>query len=390
MELIKLECPNCGGKLSIETGIDTYYCDHCGYKILIDDDARRIAKLKEKEIEENNNRDIKIKEEELKHESDLYEKKLAYEERKEVRESKESKIFFIGFIVFFFAMMLILLGINYMEEQDKVGKIEVPSSAYEYSKVNYMVAATEFNELGFTNIQLTPLNDLNSTLIDKLLSKDGKIDRISIGGDTEFSEGAYFNPDDLVVITYHSLPGKETERFIGTQDATEEKTDEHIETTTKRVEKTTSASKETTKNTMSTTKKRVSQINTGYEDIINKTKSISGIIDYFVLTETDENAEYSVPDDCLAQIYYMHSDLKEYFNVIDALEAGTSGGACLEFYKSNSDAKKRDEYLKTFDGTWIDSGSHVVCDNVIIRTSDLFDKEKQNKLTAEFKKALNY
>ncbi len=47
----KLSCPNCGAKLDAEDNLDELFCNYCGYKIVLDDDARRTAKIRMKEIE---------------------------------------------------------------------------------------------------------------------------------------------------------------------------------------------------------------------------------------------------------------------------------------------------------------------------------------------------
>ena len=63
MRLTKLECPHCGGNVSIDTKLDSYFCPYCGRQFSVDDEIQRIeikktetvsyrdeAKLKELEL----------------------------------------------------------------------------------------------------------------------------------------------------------------------------------------------------------------------------------------------------------------------------------------------------------------------------------------------------
>ena len=56
MNLLSLKCPECGARLEIEDGINTFYCKYCGAKIAIDETDPEIIKaklhLKEMEHEE--------------------------------------------------------------------------------------------------------------------------------------------------------------------------------------------------------------------------------------------------------------------------------------------------------------------------------------------------
>lgn len=56
-EYTRLRCPNCNGDLRIENGIDTFYCQYCGTKIVLKEqsnivvEAKKEIKLAELEIE---------------------------------------------------------------------------------------------------------------------------------------------------------------------------------------------------------------------------------------------------------------------------------------------------------------------------------------------------
>lgn len=57
MELRTLKCPNCGGSLEIEDGIDTFFCKFCGQKILLEGQSKELinAKVKIKEFQHQEN-----------------------------------------------------------------------------------------------------------------------------------------------------------------------------------------------------------------------------------------------------------------------------------------------------------------------------------------------
>ena len=53
MDLKSLICPNCGGSLEIEDGLDTFFCKYCGDKIVLEgqSDAAYDAKVRVKNME---------------------------------------------------------------------------------------------------------------------------------------------------------------------------------------------------------------------------------------------------------------------------------------------------------------------------------------------------
>lgn len=71
-----------------------------------------------------------------------------------------------------------------------------------------------------------------------------------------------------------------------------------------------------------------------------------------------------------------------------AIDAGTSGGGCIEIYENKADAKKRDEYLAGFDGGILSSGSHKVLGTLVIRTSSNLKASQQDLLEGAIVEAL--
>lgn len=46
MNLLSLQCPNCGAKLEIEDGLDIFFCKYCGHKILLEGQSRAAYQAK--------------------------------------------------------------------------------------------------------------------------------------------------------------------------------------------------------------------------------------------------------------------------------------------------------------------------------------------------------
>lgn len=65
------------------------------------------------------------------------------------------------------------------------------------------------------------------------------------------------------------------------------------------------------------------------------------------------------------------------------ISRGTDGGGAVEVYPDIKSAENRCEYLSQFDGTLIDSGSHILVGTMVIRTSYNLSDEEQIKLIDE-------
>ena len=70
------------------------------------------------------------------------------------------------------------------------------------------------------------------------------------------------------------------------------------------------------------------------------------------------------------------------------LSKATTGGGCLEVYRTVEDAESRNSYLAAFDGTALDSGSHTVVGTIVVRTSCKMTASQQDELEAEIISAL--
>lgn len=67
---------------------------------------------------------------------------------------------------------------------------------------------------------------------------------------------------------------------------------------------------------------------------------------------------------------------------------GTDAGGCIEVYETVEDAEARNEYLASFDGGILASGSHVVVGTCVIRTSNLLTASQQEEMESNVIAAL--
>ena len=82
MKTISVKCPDCGAVLELEEGRTVYYCQYCGAKVLLDDEADRHVYVDE----------ARIKEAEVKEKIRLKELELELEKRNDEKKSKAFKI----------------------------------------------------------------------------------------------------------------------------------------------------------------------------------------------------------------------------------------------------------------------------------------------------------
>lgn len=124
--------------------------------------------------------------------------------------------------------------------------------------------------------------------------------------------------------------------------------------------------------------------------IIKCLKKVPNIIDISAVTEdNDPNGKLNKAGGYTAQVYFS-SDLINQSSIIGVtvIEKGTNCGGSIEVYSTVEEANKRNEYLKNFDGSLFDSGSHTVIGTVIIRTSDELMASQQKSMETNIIAAL--
>ena len=127
------------------------------------------------------------------------------------------------------------------------------------------------------------------------------------------------------------------------------------------------------------------------EAVIECLEKVPGISEIEAVTEeNDPNGMLNKADSYIACVYFSYVLVDEDELYGDGLiDCGTDAGGCIEVFADKEDAKKRNEYLATFDGSPLSSGSHTVSGTVVIRTSDLLTASQQRFLEANIIASLN-
>ena len=145
-----------------------------------------------------------MKKQEIENSKSIKEKKEVIENRKAARKAIGRKMWIIPAAVGAVMYMLIMYWCFHSEDNDKQYKMEMASKgmvsagyASSYEKENYEYVVTQFEDLGFTNIETIDLDDAG------FRKKKNTVESVSIGGNSSFGEDDYFSLDTRVVITYH-------------------------------------------------------------------------------------------------------------------------------------------------------------------------------------------
>lgn len=84
-------------------------------------------------------------------------------------------------------------------------RIKVPISSSEIKQQNYKLIVNQFEDAGFTNVQIERIEDL----VTGWLTKDGQIAQVTINGDAEFTKGQRFEKNVIIKVVFHTFPGKD-------------------------------------------------------------------------------------------------------------------------------------------------------------------------------------
>lgn len=126
------------------------------------------------------------------------------------------------------------------------------------------------------------------------------------------------------------------------------------------------------------------------EYIISRLQKVPAIIEIAAATEdNDPNGQMNKPGGYTAHVYFSY-ELVNQDEVYgdDLISKGTTAGGSIEVYSTVSDANRRNEYLASFDGTVLSSGSHTVIGSVVVRTSDELTATQQELLESNIIAAL--
>ena len=123
--------------------------------------------------------------------------------------------------------------------------------------------------------------------------------------------------------------------------------------------------------------------------ILERLKNVTLIIGMSAITEeTDPYGDLNKAKSYTGMVFFASSLVNQDEVYVDEtmskgdiyIDKGTAAGGAIEIYTTVEDAKKRDDYLGSFDGTVLSSGKHTVVGTVRVRTSHLLPASKQDEL----------
>ena len=100
---------------------------------------------------------------------------------------------------------IIIVGCE--NNNDHTGQAKTPSGSSAMNGRDYKSVLESFEDNGFTNIKLEKIEDL----ITGILTVEGEVEEVSVGGDFDYSPDNWVDADTEVIIRYHFFPNKETE-----------------------------------------------------------------------------------------------------------------------------------------------------------------------------------
>ena len=107
-----------------------------------------------------------------------------------------------------------------------------------------------------------------------------------------------------------------------------------------------------------------------------------------VTEDHDPNHGLSKADGYIAAVYFSCNLVEKDVKGDDVIDRGTDGGGCVEVYRNEADAKKRDDYLGTAGNFLGLAGSHTVSGVYVVRTSRHLTKSQQGRLEKAIIEAL--
>lgn len=98
----------------------------------------------------------------------------------------------------FICLILVACGAS----ADHAGEAKTPSGSSVMEGQNYQDVIKKFEEKGFTNIKTEKIEDL----VFGWLTDDGEVEKVSVGGNEDYSPDKWIPADTEVIIYYHTFP----------------------------------------------------------------------------------------------------------------------------------------------------------------------------------------
>lgn len=259
MRFVSTRCPSCGGQLEVDLGARKASCPACGSLYLVDDEARWVdsgvaaqpqATAQPQAAEQPRAAaQPQAAEQPQATTAEGPAAARADEAPKATQKRRVSLWRVLGWLIFPFVMVVILLvrkkdlnpvvrvtgilvsvalaaffyigPISYAGSKSSGGDstvmVAMPQSSSSLKGMHYSDVVHLLEEAGFTDIQTREDADLWVAV----LHSDGDVEKVTVGGDSYFSEGDRFAADDPVVVKYHTYRNKskrESSEEAGRQD----------------------------------------------------------------------------------------------------------------------------------------------------------------------------
>ena len=117
---------------------------------------------------------------------------------------------------------------------------------------------------------------------------------------------------------------------------------------------------------------------------ITNIRDQAGMTDVIALTEDNDPENYiGKAGWYTAKIIFRHKDVEHYgleSGLLTLSEVGNPAGGCVEVYRTEEDAQRRADELKSQEGTARSPGARVICGTMVIRVSDDLKTSYQQEL----------
>jgi len=117
--------------------------------------------------------------------------------------------------------------------------------------------------------------------------------------------------------------------------------------------------------------------------VIECLQKTNHVVDISAVTEdNDPNGHLGKQGGYTAQIYFSLDSIDQSrVSGETVIEKGTACGGSIEVYENEEDAKIRDDYLASFDGSILSNGYHTIIGTCVIRISDELPASQQKEMT---------
>ncbi len=223
ISVISVKCPDCGKTCNLEELRPKAFCSYCGAQILINNENEYTVRY----IDEADIKRAETEQMAKKHEIKMAEKRKVNKNTPGIAMGLVSialiaigvwglatdriglmLCIFIGFILGIIACGVLAESMD--EEQKKARGEEqddndtediiISETMEEYRDKNFQTVETLLEEAGFYDIVTVPLYDLSFSG----RKSDGNVEKVTINGKTDYSEGDVFPDSAKVIIMYHS------------------------------------------------------------------------------------------------------------------------------------------------------------------------------------------